>query len=549
MGYVTLEFLGEKYEIPEAAKEFLGYDKVIVKIADTFSAKIVEKKRRDASRGASSWIENAEKDVADYQQAMKAAADRYVDTLIEHGVYDVSWDELVEGIESFDDVRKMTAYSMRQATDGARLVVEAQQAGLQNAYSSAAANIGGSGIMVFTSSVATLVATTVAEGGILMSQARKADKEYRDAADCLSRQALNDIDGVCNRVADETYYPGLAMLMMDFAQRLASAFLREMVLHDAFDFASVEQYNKTKAENMLKNLGRVPNKKDLLTKSFLVCPFSESLYDQVFDKGLMDAGTLATAKYFGFGEAYRDRIEKRCKLNISHPEGFERSLELLMADRGIERFKALEVVYDDTIRETRTELDAVRYAAIDPTRLTVWIEGNLTKNAEKLCHLSDEEIGSAVSSFIEKALPRSLFDRLAELNLLGKLGNDISELGDYDSFHQEAAGRLRNAVFNRISVLHPRVERLLSEYSELEAHRDAQLAELNNKLKELDGRKEKLRRQRESLGIFKLKEKRRINDEITAAADEAVSLRQTYDIETLDGQLEDILAQVTNVDA
>lgn len=46
MGYVELEFLGKKYQVSEAAKEFLDYDKVLVSIIESLSSKVLEKKTK-----------------------------------------------------------------------------------------------------------------------------------------------------------------------------------------------------------------------------------------------------------------------------------------------------------------------------------------------------------------------------------------------------------------------------------------------------------------------------------------------------------------------
>lgn len=446
---------------------------------------------------------------------MLSAADRYVDILIEHGVYEVSRDELIEGIDTFDNVHKLAAYSMQQAIDGAKLAIEAQQMGLQNAFNSAASNISGSGIRVFTSSVATLATMAAVEGAILMSQAMKADEEYRKAAEKLSRAAKSDIDLVCNRVANETYYPDLVALLADYASKLSSAFLREMALHDVFDFASVEHYNKVKAENMLKNLGKVSDKKDLLTQSFLVCPFSDVLYERVFDSDLMDPGTFKTAAYFGFADRFADRVENLCKRSINSPKNFEKYLTLYMSSTNLSRKAALRSLYKNEIHQAKEAYREANAALSDDKALCNWLSSTYSDSAEAVCNITADLAQKAAKSSLRKRIKISVLRVVDELGDTPKMGipgykeGMTAEQADKALLHA-----LAEAYIKYGRRLRPHREKCLNLAEEQKKRLAERTSEWRSWKAEADLEIENLRAYRKATGLLKFSKRKNLDKRI-----------------------------------
>lgn len=191
-----------------------------------------------------------------------------------------------------------------------------KRAGMDRAYRYAASRITGSGVQIFTSSFSMLMIHSVVEKGIILSQAKKADKIYEDAVREINRTSQHNIDSMCSEVIIKEFYPALINLMLEFDSKIMSVFLTELATHGKFDFESVEKYDMRKSEEMLKNINRVPDKVAFLKQTFSICPFGLEVYEECLKQGLLDKDTFETAKYFGMGEELAEKMDDYIKSNL-----------------------------------------------------------------------------------------------------------------------------------------------------------------------------------------------------------------------------------------
>lgn len=71
---------------------------------------------------------------------------------------------------------------------------------------------------------------------------------------------------------------------------------------------------------------------------------------------------------------------------------------------------------------------------------------------------------------------------------------------------------------------------------------------MDSRIETVDSRRKALHKRREELGFFKMKEKRRIDSEITLAVEEIDSIRRAFDITRLDERLGEVLTQAADLD-
>ena len=280
MANVTVKFLGEEYQVSETINEFLSYDELLAPIRTKMLNAITSDIKKDSKNLTyGDTITDHVHSVSDkYRKMVEDGAELLVKKFLELGVYDVTANNLLDNVSSIGDINDLERNTFANLLEEGQRFVEMKNAGLERAYSYAASNITGSGVRVFTSSFSTLMINSVVERSILLSQAKKADKEYEEAARNISAQTVFALDKLYREVMVKEFYPSVMQILLEFDSKVMGSFLAELVNHGKFDFESVEKYNMVKAEDMLKNINQVPDKIGFLKQAFLTCPFSLDVY-------------------------------------------------------------------------------------------------------------------------------------------------------------------------------------------------------------------------------------------------------------------------------
>ena len=159
MGFISVKFLGQEYQVSEAINEFREYDEILTpnreKIISTLSNDI-----KDApydGKFGDSTPDSVYNNAAKYQHLMEECATVLVNKLYEIGVYDVTADELLSQTTGISDLTALRDTTLQTMLTEGRKYVELKNAGLERAYQSAVSQITGSGWMVFSSSITTLM--------------------------------------------------------------------------------------------------------------------------------------------------------------------------------------------------------------------------------------------------------------------------------------------------------------------------------------------------------------------------------------------------------
>lgn len=298
MGYVEVNFLGEKYEVSEAVKEFLEYDGLLSPILQKIVERMTFCLERDSKSAPSNIWEKVEGDIDALKKIMVDGADLLLKKLLDLGVYDVTVNDLLSNIDIFSQIDNFVLSIGRKLCNEGERFVQLKNQGLERMYNYASSGITGSGIGIFTNSISALMVYSAMERSIVLSQAKKADRIYQESARRINDYVNSGFEKMCRDVMLGEYYPELMQLLLEYPNQIMSQFLNQLIAHDKFDFDSIQQYNMNKADEMLKNIDRVADKEEFLKQSFLTCPFSSDLYEKCLELQMLDFDTFQTAKYF-----------------------------------------------------------------------------------------------------------------------------------------------------------------------------------------------------------------------------------------------------------
>ena len=425
MGYITVKFLGDEYQISDSINDFLEYDKLLTQITKKLMDAEMASVKSYAKYKPSRFLSLAENESGKYRRLTEEIANSLVKKLIDQNIYDVTKEDILKNTNIFSldpkyvgEYDKFVLQTQLEAKIKELDYLEQQQIGMANAYMNAANSITGSGLTVFSSSFATLMAHSIVEQNILSSQAKKADKEYQAAIKQISARADNAYEEYCRNTMFNTYFPKLTDMLTDFADSVMAEFLSQLTLHGKYDFESMKQYNLQKAENMLKNINQVQDKKDFLKQVFIICPFCINVYIKCMELGLMDNDTIQTAEHFGFKDVLYNTLENHCKTHINQPDVIKEQVLMLAQYKGVSETEIYRSLYKDILDNIIRQYQALTSAVKDNHTLDKWIRKNIVSNTETLISTDPDRIKDKLHKAIWRIISQSDYDKYAKLGIL-----------------------------------------------------------------------------------------------------------------------------------
>lgn len=511
---VEVIFLERRATLPESIFSYLTYEKRSEEIGQGLLEVAVAHANNCELATPSERISEIESNPHLYHEDIRAAAKKYLSMLFENEIYDVTADALIEKTGSFSELDELAKRVSRQfVEDGKRILLESVNR-LQNAYQTAERSITGSGVSVYTSSVSTLLASSLAESGILMSQAKKADRAFQEASTRIGKESDDAIERSAARYLYRDFFPNLSALYLSTNQKLFSTFLEEMSLRDKFDFESIKRFNLKNSCEMLKNLDEVPDKKKLLRMAFDACPFNSEVYVRCFDAGLMDPNSFECAKLFGFDALFTDRTVDLCRASLDEPEKLERALRLASH---IERRSGESILADACAKDSdvaKRVVDEMLDALTDDSKLCLWVKMVITDNSDKLCSMDASAVQAKVDEVIDGAVGRQRFALFQRAGLLEHIGLTERNGKTYDSCTAPMKSRMSTAVLSLAKRIFPHQQKCLAECAEMDCVIRERSKSLKSSLDAIEQEVVSLKNERLSLPIFKNGLKKQIDDRL-----------------------------------
>lgn len=531
MGLVTVKFLGEEYQISETINEFLCYDTLLtpmrIKMLNAATADI----KRDSrlSWNGDTMANHIHSTADKYRKMIEDSAELLVKKLLELGVYDVTSNELLKDVTSITDINKIENNTFATLLEEGHKIVDMKNAGIERAYHYAASNITGSGVRVFTSSFATLMINSVVEKNILLSQAKKADKEYEKAVRNLSARAIDALDTVYRQVMVQEFYPSVVQSLLEFCNKVMSIFLLELINHDKFDFESVEKYDMQKADGMLKNINHVLDKAGFLKQVFMTCPFSFDIYESCLKYGLLDKETFETAKYFGMGDELAEKIYSTIKDNLKKPEKITPLISILASYRGIDEIEIWKKIYEGTLGNIEGTYKTFNIVLSDNRKLDKFIRDNINSTIKEVVKKSREDVIKSIDKKMLSLISEKQYDEFVRMKILSP--ETIRMSGSSAITLRDINSEIKNAVVDRIMEYIDEAKRRLDVYNKAMNKYEKELKQKNDELSALQSEKN-------NLGLFAFSNKKEISVKIAAKANEISEFTRTYNLKKLWTQFE-----------
>lgn len=508
MSNVNVQFLGADYSIPEELKEFIGYLHEFEGVHNSLMPLLTSQINKKEYSGG------ADVDFAYWKNPLSNAGQKIISKLAKQNIFDVTLDDIVFNNKGYLQLHSVCSETMQGMVNILMSAMENWLDGYERAYNSAASNITGSGVSVWTSSLSSALIYSAMEASTIKKQADKADMQYRTAMQSLS----TNIDSTQKKQETELlankYYPGVAESLGLFVSEMMEFYVNKLEQHGVFAYSKVKGYNLKRSSDLLKNISLVPDKAGLLKEAFLCCPYNPDIYNAVLDNGLADVPTFETAKYFMQDGLLVDVIEKYAKNNIRNADAIQVPVKVLALYKGKDEASIWKELYSTQYSKFHQYYAELNRVIKERRSLISWIENNITSDAVKLCDMDKDSIASAVKSALKKkVITDKQFTVFKDLGMLDK-EFCVSSTDSLDEINAEYVSIIADSISKFIPEVKANIEKYREAADNAKQKYESEQSAYYAKLKELQDEESALKQNRSSLGLFAFSKKKEMDAKI-----------------------------------
>ena len=526
MGNVELTFLGDKYSIPSELKEFVGYlqdfDEMREDVMELLTDQINQRK----------YTGGAAEDFIYYRDPLTKVGEKVITKLSTNGIFDVTLNDLVfenKGYTLLHDVCKETMQCMVNILLNA---MDEWQSGYESAYNSAASNVTGSGVSIWTNSLSSALIYSAMEASTLKKQSDKAAKEYSAAMSKLHNNVFGKQEKQKTDVLINKYYPGVANALNLFISTLMETFITKLNERGVFDYSKVKGFNLKRSSELLANIELVADKKAILKEAFVCCPYNPDVYQAVLDYSFSDIETFKTAEYFMQDDILLKSLNAYCLKNKENYKAMLVPVKVIAMYKEESEKSIWLSLYSDRIRSLKLKYTSLKYAIANAQNLKFWIKSNITRSAIALCDMSESKVRSVISEVVNgNSISDDEFSTFIELGLLRfeEITVSNSSAKSLKEVNTEYLNLLSEAAIKFIQDLQIRITPLKDEANKKKKEYEEALQNYNKELDTLSYALQVLESQRDQVGLFAFKKKKILDTQIQLSRGEIDSFKKQHD--------------------
>lgn len=522
MSDVNLIFLGEEYSIPEELRVFVEYLHYFETIHNEIMPLLTTQIR------AKKYSSGAEEDFIYFKAPLTKVGEKVIVKLTEKNIFDATLNDIVYNNRGYIQLHNICEYTFNEMANILMRAITSFEDGYVSAYSSAASNITGSGISIWTNSLSSALIYSALESSTLKKQADKANKEYSDAISSLDKRITDNQTREENNLLLNKYYPGVAEALSLFVSEMMEYYITKLEQNGAFDYFKVKSYNLQRSSDLLKNFSIVSDKSKLLKEAFICCPYNPDVYNAVIENKLTDIATFETAKYFLQDKILTDAIEKYIKENTDNIDLIEIPVKILSLYKEQNEQSIWKIIYSDDYKQFCKYYNNLNNVIKERDSLMAWTEDNITNDAVALCDMDKGVLANKIEKTLRyKIITDKKFSLFKELGIIDKdckIPWDFETLDDINSKYYDS---LIHFIDKLIPELKSNIDKYMEEAEIAKQEYENYKIEYDSKFNELQSKETSLKEQRALLGIFAFSKKKEIDTKILECQTEISELKKS----------------------
>ena len=298
MAYINVSFLGKEYQI----SDYLPTLVPILQTFDSYQEKLlgllVDQMKNNKYTGG------ADEDFIYWEKPIRSIAKNIILMAADNEIYDLTENELVDKNPGYNQLNTICSNTIKNIAQSYVDSIQNLLDESERAYSAAASNITGSGVSIWTNSLANAMWYNFLEGRVLTKQAKEADKQYSEEMRKISARNTQNQEANETRIRTEYYYPGCNEAINQIIASMLNTYLTTLDKNKVLNCKEISQYNLTESVEIMKNLDIIPQKAGVLAKAFEKCPYNAAIYEQALLLKIFDDDSIQTIKYLGLEDGF-----------------------------------------------------------------------------------------------------------------------------------------------------------------------------------------------------------------------------------------------------
>ncbi len=528
-------FLGEKHLIPSDLREYVQYLHSFEQIYNDIISLLINQMEQKSFCGG------ADEDFKYFSVPLTTIGEKIIVKLSEHGVFDVTMDEVIFRNKGYIQLHNVCQETISQMAKILLQAIDDFKNGYENAQVSAASNITGSNVSLWTNSFSSALVYSALEASTLKKQYNTATREYNAAMSMLSKNVTDKREQKELELLVTKYYPEAADAIRKFVSELMLFYITKLESIGVFAYSEVEKYSLKRSTDLLKNLPVVTDKKSLLRQAFLYCPYNPDVYKAVLENGFADISTFKTAQYFIQDELLSEYIKDYCHNHISEPEKLILPIEIWSLYTNQDESNIVALLYSEKIQILTRRYIAAKRAIENKEELKWWIKEIITTSATKLCSMDCDKIRESIANQLDFNNMATFFDNyhLFDMDVISLPNSTALSLVE---LNREFTKTLLNEIKDYISELKVHVKSCIDEATKVEKEYQVALSQYNDErgkiYSNISELREELKKQKKILRLFKFNKQKEIENKLQLLQDKLSCLTNEKDPQPLKDKCE-----------
>lgn len=536
MSDVNLIFLGEEYSMPEELREFVEYLHYFEAIRNEIMPLLTTQIR------AKKYCSGAEENFIYFKAPLTKVGEKVIVKLTEKNIFDATLNDIVYNNSGYIQLHNICKYTFDEMANILMRAITSFEDGYVSAYSSAASNITGSGISIWTNSLSSALIYSALESSTLKKQADKANREYSDAISSLDKRITDNQTREENNLLLNKYYPGVAEALSLFVSEMMEYYIIKLEQNGVFDYFKVKSYDLQRSSDLLKNISIVSDKAKLLKEAFICCPYNPDVYNAVMENNLADVPTFETAKYFLQDKILTDVIEKYIKENTNNIDLVKIPVKILALYKEQNEQSIWKMIFSDDYKQFCKYYNNLNNVIKERDSLIAWIENNITNDAVALCEMDKCVLTNKIEKILKsKIITDKQFSLFNELGVIDKECNIPWELETLDDINSKYLNSIIHFIDKLIPELKSNIDKYVEKAEIAKQEYEKYKIEYDSKFNELQSKEANLKEQRAALGILAFSKKKEMDAKILECQTEISELKKSDNSQKLQNKYELLL--------
>jgi len=398
MAEFTVEFLSQTFTLPDEIIEYIVYCEQFQPIKNELADVMLKSLELPLVDDEFRFLGFLERDLPD---AMRTSGKKVVDMLAKNSVFNITLKELVDQNVGFIHLQTIHQKIVQRISSNMREHLIALQSGQANISRNAYSQVTGSGVTLYSNSIAQHLAFSAFETSTLHKQYSKAEREYKSAMMDFVNRTHSVLDQKNAAVVDENL-PEIVDSIEDFLSELMEKYFSGLQNAGIFNYANIKLFSIEHSGEILKNLEIVDDKMSVLRSAFQACPYNLEIYMALLEYGIEDMSAFQTAKVLGLEKMLAEKISEFCRTKKSAGGLPKFTIAVLALLTSKSLTDTLREILEDEIAVFVNEYQTAKQAVSDNKKLDVWIRKYIAPETEKLIQCDDAGIKKHIAKTVKQ---------------------------------------------------------------------------------------------------------------------------------------------------